>query len=63
MLENLTQEQFEQIINIVILYKQVHPNKNVYLNEKCVKEALNFMNTTGKQFASQLGLNNSDAED
>ena len=27
------------------------------------KEALNFMNTTGKQFASQLGLNNSDDND
>ena len=60
MLENLTQEQFEQIINIVILYKQVHPNKNVYLNEKYIKEAINFMNTTGKQFASQLGINNNE---
>ena len=60
MFENLTQEQFEHILDILILYKQVNPNKNVYLNEKCVKEALNFMNTTGKQFASQLGLNNYD---
>jgi hypothetical protein len=59
MFENLNQEQFEHIIDIMILYKQAHPKKNVYLNEKCLKEALNFMNTTGKEFASQLGLNNS----
>uniref|UniRef100_A0A6C0C7D4 Uncharacterized protein n=1 Tax=viral metagenome TaxID=1070528 RepID=A0A6C0C7D4_9ZZZZ len=63
MFENLTQEQFEQIIDIIIVYKQANPKKNVYLNEKCAKEALNFMNTTGKQFASQLGLNNSEDND
>jgi hypothetical protein len=63
MFENLTQEQFEQIIDIVILYKQANPKKEVYLNEKCVKEALHFMNTTGKQFASQLGIDKSDNED
>ena len=57
MFEKLSQEQFEQIIDIVILYKQANPKKNVYLNEKCIKEAIHFMNTTGKQFASQLGLN------
>ena len=57
MFENLTQEQFEQIIDIIIVYKQANPNKNVYLNEKWAKEAIHFMNTTGKQFASQLGMN------
>ena len=60
MFENLSQEQFEQIIDIVILYKQANPKKNVYLNEKCIKEAIHFMNTTGKQFASQLGINEDD---
>ena len=60
MFENLSQEQFEQIIDIVILYKQANPKKKVYLNEKCIKEAIHFMNTTGKQFASQLGINEDD---
>ena len=63
MFENLTQEQFEHIIDIIIVYKQANPKKDVYLNEKCLKEALNFMNTTCKQFANKLGLNNSDDED
>ena len=57
MFENLTQEQFEHILDILILYKQLHPNKDIYLNEKCVKDAIHFMNTTGQRFASQLGMN------
>jgi hypothetical protein len=60
MFENLNQEQFEHILDILILYKQVNPNKNVYLNEKCVKDAIHFMNTTGQRFASQLGMNKND---
>ena len=32
MFESLTQEQFEHILDILILYKQVNPNKDVYLN-------------------------------
>jgi len=63
MFENLTQEQFEHILDILILYKQVHPGKNVYLNEKCVKDAIHFMNTTGQRFASQLGMNKDDDDD
>jgi hypothetical protein len=57
MFENLSQEQFEHILDILILYKQINPTKNVYLNEKCTKDAIQFMNTTGKQFASKLGMN------
>lgn len=63
MFENLNQEQFEYILDILILYKQVNPNKNVYLNEKYAKEAINFMNTTGQRFASQLGMNKDDDGD
>ena len=58
MLENITQEQFEHILDILILYKQTNPKKKVCLNEKSIKEAFNFMNTTGKEFASKLGMNN-----
>ena len=57
MFENLTQEQFEHVLDIIILYKQANPNKKIYLNEKCAKDAIHFMNTTGRQFASQLGMN------
>ena len=60
MFENLDQEQFDHIIEVLILYKQTNPKKTVTLSEKSVKEAFNFLNTTGKQFASQLGMNKDD---
>lgn len=45
--ENLTQEQSNYVIDILIMYKQLNPNKDVYLNEKTFKSALsvvtNFM--------------------
>ena len=57
MFENLSQEQFEHIIDALILFKQTNPKKKVTLSERSVKEAFNFLNTTGRQFASQLGMN------
>jgi len=51
MFENLSQEQFEQILDVLILYKQLNNKKTVTLSESSVKEAFHFMNTTGKQFA------------
>ena len=56
MLENISQDQFEHIINLLILYKQLNPNKDVYLSESSVKNAIQFMSTTGKKFADKLGL-------
>ena len=56
-LENLTQEQFEHILNLLIVYAQTNRGKKVYLNEKCIKEAIHFMNNAGKEMASQLGIN------
>ena len=63
MLENITQEQFEHILDILILYKQTNPKKKVCLNEKSIKDAFHFMNTIGKQFASKLGMNNEEEDD
>ena len=63
MFENLTQEQFEHILDMLILYKQTNPKKVVYLNEKSVKDAIHFMNTTGREFANQLGMNKNDNGD
>ena len=56
MLENISQEQFEHIINLLILYKQLNPNKDVYLSESSVKNDIKFMSTAGKEFADKLGL-------
>ena len=56
-LENLSDEQFEHILNILIIYKQCNRDKNVYLNEKSIKDAIYFMNTVGKEMGSQLGIN------
>ena len=58
MLENISQKQFEHILDILIIYKQTNPKQKVYLNEKSIKEACNFMNTTGKELSSKLGMNN-----
>jgi len=55
-LDKLTQQQFDHIIDLLILYKQTHPKKEVYLNEKCIHEALTFMQTGGKDLADQLGM-------
>ena len=57
MLNKFTQEQFEHILNILILYNQLTPKETlVYLNEKSIKDSIHFMNTTGKQFSDKLGM-------
>ena len=40
--ERLIQERFEQMINILIFYKQENKDLHVYLSEKCVNDAVNF---------------------
>ena len=53
--ERMVQERFEQIINILILYKQENRDKTIYLSEKCMGEAISWymkeiktgLNTTG----------------
>lgn len=56
-LQNLSDEQFEHILNLLIVYAQANKDKDVFLNEKCIKEAIYFMNTIGKEMGSKLGLN------
>jgi len=59
MLNKFTQEQFEHILNVLILYNQLTPKETiVYLNEKSIKDSMHFMNTTGKQFSDKLGMQN-----
>ena len=38
--ERMVQERFEQILNILILYKQENREKTVHLSEKSMNEAL-----------------------
>ena len=38
--ERMVQERFEQLINILIMYKQEHREKDIYLSEKSINEAL-----------------------
>jgi len=55
-IENLSQEQFDHILDLLIIYKQANKDKNVYLNEKSIKETIHFMNNAGKEMAKQLGV-------
>lgn len=43
MFERLTQDQFEEVIHMLIVYKTMNPKKDVYLNETSFHEALLFM--------------------
>ena len=43
--ERMIQERFEQLINILILYKQENKEKDVFLSEKCVNEAVKYYQT------------------
>ena len=56
-MEKLTQEQFEHILNVLILYNQLTPKETeVYLNEKSIKEAFAFMSNQASDLASKLGM-------
>lgn len=47
-LDNLTQEQFEQILNLLIAYNGLFPDEDVYLNERCIYRSLSVMNNVKK---------------
>lgn len=38
--DNLNQDQFEYVLNVLVMYKQIKPDTDVYLNEKTFKEAI-----------------------
>lgn len=42
MLENLTQSQFEQVIEIIIYYKKCCPEEDVYLTVQSFKKATEY---------------------
>ena len=40
--EEMLQMKFEQTINLLIMYKQANNEKDVFLSEKSIKEAINW---------------------
>lgn len=49
--ELIQQNRFEQLINIMIMYKQQNPNIDVYLTEKNITKAIKWYQTN---FTSML---------
>ena len=47
--DNLNQKQFEYVLDVLIMYKQLNPNKDVYLNESTFKGAIDVVNSFIKQ--------------
>jgi hypothetical protein len=43
--ERMIQDRFEKIIEILILYKQANNDKDVYLSEKSMNEAIKWFQT------------------
>ena len=42
-LDNLNQEQFNYILNLLIMYKNLFPNEDVYLNESSIMKSMNIL--------------------
>ena len=40
--ERMIQERFEQLINVLIMFKQEHKDKDVFLSDKSINEALHW---------------------
>ena len=38
--ERMIQERFEQLIEVLVMYKQEHREKNVFLSERSINEAI-----------------------
>ena len=52
-LEQLTQTQFEAVLNALILLKQSNPKMDVYLNENFIRKVINEI-FANKNIASKL---------
>lgn len=63
MLEKIPQEQFEHIIDLLIMYKQMNLNKEVYLNENSIKEAILYIKKNSEKLIEKFGLQESTHDD
>lgn len=52
--ERMIQERFEKIIEILILYKQANNDKDVYLSEKGMNEAIKWFQTNIEEVSKSL---------
>lgn len=43
-LDNLNQEQFEYVLNLLIMYKNLFPKEEVYLNERSILKSMQIIN-------------------
>lgn len=56
MLNKLDDKQFDELLNLVITYKKLHPKEDVYLTEKSIKKALDwYKNIQNNPSAGLLG--------
>jgi hypothetical protein len=54
--EKMIQERFEQMINIIILYKQENREKDVFLTEKCINDAVKYYQRTLSPLLNNLTI-------
>jgi hypothetical protein len=48
-IENLNQEQFEYVLNLLIMYKNLFPKEEVYLNESSILKSMNILSKVKKE--------------
>ena len=58
-----TDQQFNQLLEILIQYKKCCPNKDVYLNESSIKEAVSYFMKTGIFQDALSGLSQDSSDD
>ena len=52
--ERMVQERFEQLINVLIMFKQEHREKDVFLSEKSINEALQWFQENVSSLMSSI---------
>lgn len=52
--ERFIQERFEKVIDVLIMYKQQFPNKDVYLSDKSINEAVKWFQENMKGVIENL---------
>jgi hypothetical protein len=48
-LDNLNQEQFEYVLHLLVMYKNLFPKEDVYLNESSITKSMNILSKIKKE--------------
>ena len=56
--ERFIQERFEKVIDVLIMYKQQFPDKDVYLSDKSINEQLQFIDNLVQKKIKNYDNNN-----